>query len=216
MFSRAQTFAVIAAVAALAAVSLSGAAGARPDRPTRSERPQGAVTARVAGLRNSIAGHRSATWRLQDRVDARHTPSSHMERRTRSVAFLGWLNRFWIHKQHRAYLASRAAVGSVPHVICATFHGQTVHVGSGGYVAASCAEALHIAWGESRDTTTAENAYGYAGLFQLGVGERATYGLHRRVRDRLVLLYRTAYEQTRAAFNLFRARGWEPWTCCGE
>ena len=42
----------------------------------------------------------------------------------------------------------------------------------------------------------------YKGLFQLGPHERATYGYGY-----------TAVEQARGALRLYRARGWQPWSC---
>lgn len=45
----------------------------------------------------------------------------------------------------------------------------------------------------------------YLGIFQLGSGERAAYA---------TIGYSTAYQQIVAAHNLYRARGFEPWTCC--
>ena len=85
--------------------------------------------------------------------------------------------------------------GTVPQIICRVFH-ESSEV---------CSTALYIAWRESRYEITAWNSSDHGGLFQLGAPERAEYA---------TLGYRTAYEQTVAAHNLWLARGWQPWTCC--
>lgn len=63
------------------------------------------------------------------------------------------------------------------------------------------AAAMRVSWCESRYETTARNGQ-YRGLFQLGKHERRRYGFGR-----------TAVAQVRGAYRLWRARGWEPWSC---
>ena len=66
-----------------------------------------------------------------------------------------------------------------------------------------CAQALRVAWCESRFDTRARNGQ-YRGLFQMGSWERRKYG-HGS----------TAREQARAAYRYFVATGrtWGPWEC---
>lgn len=66
-----------------------------------------------------------------------------------------------------------------------------------------CAQALDVAWCESRFQTTARNGQ-YLGLFQMGSHERRLFG-HGR----------TAYEQSLAAHRYFvvSGRDWSPWGC---
>lgn len=91
------------------------------------------------------------------------------------------------------FWASAKAEGSrpVPLVICDVF-GERY-----------CAEALEVAWCESRFHTTARNGQ-YRGIFQMGSWERSTFG-HGP----------TANEQARAAFRYFKKTGsdWSPWSC---
>jgi hypothetical protein len=61
--------------------------------------------------------------------------------------------------------------------------------------------ALAVAWCESRFETWARNGQ-YWGIWQLGKHERAKYGYGP-----------TALAQARGAVRLWRARGWEPWSC---
>ncbi len=120
------------------------------------------------------------------------SPSEGAERRSRSVAFLTWINHRWIRRMRTARVASRrTSSASVPALICRVF-------------GAVCAEAQRIAYTESRYSTSAANGQ-YLGIFQMGSGERATYA---------TIGYTTAYQQIVAAHNLYRARGFEPWTCC--
>lgn len=66
-----------------------------------------------------------------------------------------------------------------------------------------CAQALRVAWCESRFDVWARNGQ-YRGLFQMGAVERATFG------DGI-----GAWAQSRAALRYFREAGysWRPWTC---
>lgn len=197
MFSRAQTLLVIAALAAVAVLCMVPAASARPGRSGAPSAPQ--ETSRVVSLRHSIVAHRAATWRFQDLMGVPHTRASHVVGRSRSVPFLRWANGLWNNRQkvarrNLAELRRSTSPSVVPRLICVVFG------------PAECSEGRRIAWGESRDETWAANGQ-YLGLFQLGSGERASYA---------TIGYSSAYQQIVAAHNLYRARGWEPWTCCGE
>jgi hypothetical protein len=94
----------------------------------------------------------------------------------------------------RAAIAARAAkrLATLPprKAICVVF---------GRY----CAQALEVAWCESRFQTTARNGQ-YLGLFQMGSSERRLFG-HGP----------SAYEQSRAAHRYFvrSGRDWSPWGC---
>lgn len=68
---------------------------------------------------------------------------------------------------------------------------------------AYCAQALRVAWCESRFDVWARNGQ-YLGLFQMGSYARAHYG-HGN----------DAWAQSRAAYRYFVASGrdWSPWTC---
>lgn len=71
---------------------------------TSAARPLNQSAAReIHGLRSDIASHRSRTWHWQDVGGYSHTPTSYAERSTRSVAFLGWMNRRWNSRQKRAH-----------------------------------------------------------------------------------------------------------------
>lgn len=69
----------------------------------------------------------------------------------------------------------------------------------GGY----CAQALDVAWCESRLQPDARNGQ-YRGLFQMGARERELFG-HGP----------SAYAQSRAAhrYFVFSGRDWSPWSC---
>lgn len=62
-------------------------------------------------------------------------------------------------------------------------------------------KAVAVARCESTLRRSATNGQ-YRGLFQLGSHERATYGYGS-----------SAIEQTQGAIRLYRARGWQPWSC---
>jgi hypothetical protein len=66
-----------------------------------------------------------------------------------------------------------------------------------------CAQAVDVAWCESRLRTTAQNGQ-YLGLFQMGYSERRLFG-HGE----------TAHEQAVAAHKYFvrSGRDWSPWSC---
>jgi len=68
---------------------------------------------------------------------------------------------------------------------------------------AYCAQALRVAWCESRFDVWARNGQ-YLGLFQMGSYARARYG-HGN----------DPWAQSRAAYRYFVASGsdWSPWTC---
>lgn len=87
----------------------------------------------------------------------------------------------------RAYAGPPPAIGRA---VCATFKGR-------------CAEALAVAWCESRYDVNARNGQ-YLGLFQMGSWERRTFG-HGP----------DALAQARAAYRYFIASGsdWSPWSC---
>jgi hypothetical protein len=102
----------------------------------------------------------------------------------------------WNRRRLRARKYARALNrGPVTAVICRVFDESN----------ATCTTALAIAYRESRYSVTAWNSSDHGGLFQLGGPERAAYA---------TVGYRTAYEQSVAAHNLWAARGWQPWTCC--
>lgn len=66
----------------------------------------------VLGLRQQIVGHRSLTWRYEDKAGRHRTPTVYMERRVRSVPFLRWDNRQWETRAAKAkhyYLTHRGA-----------------------------------------------------------------------------------------------------------
>lgn len=62
-------------------------------------------------------------------------------------------------------------------------------------------KAVRVARCESELSTTAKNGVNQ-GLFQLGLNERAEYGNGE-----------DALSQIKAAYELFKARGWQPWVC---
>lgn len=74
-----------------------------------------------------------------------------------------------------------------------------IHAVFGRYAA----QAVSVAWCESRLTTTAQNGQ-YLGLFQMGSNERRLFG-HGA----------TAHAQARAAHRYFvlSGRDWSPWSC---
>ncbi len=57
----------------------------------------------VNSLRHGIAWNRGRTWHWQDTAGLHRTPTAYAERRTSSVAFLGWIDRLWSHRRIRAY-----------------------------------------------------------------------------------------------------------------
>jgi hypothetical protein len=154
-----------------------------------------AATTRVPALRHAIAWHRAQTWRWQDLAGVPRAPTAHVERRSRSVPFLRWVARLWSGRRvaaHRRFAA--LASQSVPAIICRVFG------------AARCAEAQAIARRESGFSTNPQPPNPtHFGIFQLDAPAVAAYARGR---------YRTALDQVRAAFRMFLARGWEPWTCC--
>jgi hypothetical protein len=131
------------------------------------------------------------TWHYQDEAGVARTPTRYAERRTTSVAFLRWDERLWSTRRARAKARARAAPASIPGIIGRVF-------------GANASEARAIAYRESHYETTAVNGQ-YRGIFQMGSRERTTYA---------TIGYATAYEQVVAAHNMFRVRGFEPWTCC--
>jgi hypothetical protein len=64
-----------------------------------------------------------------------------------------------------------------------------------------CANAMRVAWCESRFQTDARNGQ-YRGIFQMGAWERKKFG-HGS----------TALEQARAAYRYWKISGWHPWAC---
>lgn len=163
---------------------------------TGSARPLSSA-AQVHQLRRGIVWQRVHTWKYQDAAGVRRTPTERAERRTSSVAFLGWIDRLWLKRKKAAYRHwlrvkdARPAGGSVNTIICRVF-------GSG-----ECGEATRVAYCESRDRLDAVNGQ-YEGIFQMGSHERATYA---------TIGYSTVYEQVVAAHNYFVAAGWGPWSC---
>jgi hypothetical protein len=174
-------------VAAVLVLVLAGAASLAP-----------AATTHVPSLRHAIIWHRARTWRWQDRAGVPRTRSAHVERRSSSPAFLRWVARLWSRRRvvaHRRYVSvERSRSGSIPAIICRVFGSSR------------CPEAKSIAWTESKWST---HPYPpnptHFGIFQLDASAIASYARGR---------YSTAYEQVEAAFRMYLARGWEPWTCC--
>lgn len=56
----------------------------------------------VGNLRQDIAGHRSLTWRYEDRAGVPRTRTVYAERHTRSVPFLRWIDHRWMHRASQA------------------------------------------------------------------------------------------------------------------
>jgi hypothetical protein len=189
MFSRACAVAVTTVAIAAALVWVQVAAGGRAERRSHAV---------VSGLRHGIAWHRSMTWRFQDQAGIARTPTRYVERRARSIPFLRWVDRLWSGRRiaaRRHYLAvARSTGGSVPAIICSVFG------------AARCPEAKAIARRESGFSTNPQPPNPtHFGIFQLDASAIAAYARGR---------YSTALDQVRAAFRMYLARGWEPWTCC--
>lgn len=188
MFSR-SALALVAAVVFLGAVAGNQAAEAAHLRVVNCGRL--AARAELSCARSQLHVARSEVRWIVHRSRSL-SAAAHVH----SVGFWRWRERValgWLHEARTRLLLVSSAPSVVPGIICHVFG------------PADCGEAQAIAWRESRDETWAANSFGYAGLFQLGVGERATYA---------TIGYSSAYEQTVAAHNLFLARGWEPWTCC--
>lgn len=157
------------------------------------------ATAQVVSLRHAVVWHRSRTWYWQDRAGVARTVSRHVERRTTSAPFLRWVARLWgqrrvAARRHYATLARTSSSSIVAATICRVFG------------AARCATAKAIAWTESKWST---HPYPpnptHFGIFQLDASAIAAYARGR---------YSTVLDQVRAAFRMYLARGWEPWTCC--
>jgi hypothetical protein len=66
-----------------------------------------------------------------------------------------------------------------------------------------CAQALAVAWCESRLSTTAQNGQ-YLGLFQMGSSERGLFGHGATARDQAVAAHR---------YFVVSGRDWSPWSC---
>lgn len=186
------TLVVLVLVLASLAYASPGPAATTPRAP--------AAASVVAQLRHAIRWHRARTWYWQDRAGVARTESRFAERRTTSEPFLRWVARLWGQRRvaaHRRYetsarrLASSGA--SVPATICRVFG------------AARCSTAKAIAWRESRYELHPCCNSTHFGLFQLDASALRAYSRGR---------YSTVLDQVMAAWRMYLARGWEPWTCC--
>jgi hypothetical protein len=92
---------LLAAVAAAVVMATAPISGATPPS-ARQHVHSSAVTWQVKHHRHLIAWHRSRTWNYQDQLGVGRTPTAYMERRTRSVPALRWVNRLWVHRQAHA------------------------------------------------------------------------------------------------------------------
>lgn len=61
----------------------------------------------VSSLRHGITWHRQMTWHYQALAGVARTRTDYAERRTTSVAFLGWMNHRWSHRQIAARRLAR-------------------------------------------------------------------------------------------------------------
>lgn len=72
------------------------------------------------------------------------------------------------------------------------------------YFGSNCAEAMVIVNCETGGTYSPWASNGqYLGMFQMGSSARATYGHGNNV-----------WAQAKAAYLMFKVRGFEPWLCC--
>lgn len=108
-------FVLLTAVAVTAATLTAAAtthAAVRTDRSSSYER----IARQVTSLRRGIRWHRSRTWHYEDLAGSARTHTDYAERRTRSLAYLHWIDRLWVgrHSAARRALASasRASYGS--------------------------------------------------------------------------------------------------------
>lgn len=105
-----KSLALLTAVAAAAATLAATQANAATD-PARTLASIGSLAHQVSNLRQGIAWHRTKTWRYQDAAGVSRTRTEYAERHTRSVAFLGWMNRLWSQRRVAAKkLAARHPV----------------------------------------------------------------------------------------------------------
>lgn len=176
------------------ALAISASAAGQTSRSSSTN-----ATAQVVSLRHAVVWHRSRTWYWEDRAGVARTATRHVERRTTSAPFLRWVARLWgrrrvAARRHYATLARTSSSSGVRATICAVFG------------AARCSTALAIARTESGFSTNPQPPNPtHFGIFQLDASAIAAYAQGR---------YRTALDQVRAAFRMYLARGWEPWTCC--
>lgn len=119
-----------------------------PDQPTKNGTADAAALARrIAGLRHAIVWHRSRTWYWQDRAGVPRAPTSHAERHTRSVAYLGWINGRWNHRQIHARKVAHSRLPNSNDWMTAVRIVQRVWPGTSGWLL-SCSghEGGHGIW----------------------------------------------------------------------
>lgn len=143
-------FLTAAAVTAalLTATAPSLAASARHSVPRRLDSHTSAVQ-EVVSLRRGIDWQRSQTWRWQDVAGVARTRAAHAERRTHSVAFLGWIDRLWLRRRLAAkhYAASHSGLRATGDWATAVAFVQRDWPGSSGWLlSCSSSEGGHGIW----------------------------------------------------------------------
>lgn len=114
---------LLALASSVALAASAGVAGAQPAEsepapPTETEtepEPKAVVAAspaRIRSLRRQIRTYRGRTWHWQRVMDRPRTPTSHAERRTRSVARLIRMRNAW---RKRTHLVVQRRARRVPH-----------------------------------------------------------------------------------------------------
>jgi hypothetical protein len=182
-----------------AAAAASGAEGSRKapsaereDRPVSIDRrlEQKLATARrFRGTIRFFHTHRSLLSSGEQRAVAREALSNAQRRLARATKEIAYYRR--LIRQRDARLAAHRLAKAPPRVVIQEVFGRYA------------AQAVNVAWCESRLATTARNGQ-YLGLFQMGSSERRLFG-HGH----------TAHEQALAAHRYFvrSGRDWSPWSC---
>lgn len=190
-------------VASLCALALlAGGAAAQPQSASKSARTSTGKSRSSATIESRLASEQASLRRARGTIRFFESrPELLRSARTRPIALRA------LRRAERALARSTRAVARLRNAVAARERRRLralpprkaiCHV-FGRY----CAQALEVAWCESRFLTTARNGQ-YLGLFQMGAAERRLYG-HGP----------TAYEQARAAHRYFvlSGRDWSPWGC---
>jgi hypothetical protein len=138
-------------------------------------------------LIRSIERNRARTWRCQRALGRGLSPISYSAERSPSIAYRRWVNRLWARRA--GFVCNVARQTSDPVRAIYAVWGLRAP------------EAIRVFRCESHLYVGARNGQ-YLGIAQMGLYARGRYG-HGH----------TALEQARAAYRMWRAEGWHPWSC---
>jgi hypothetical protein len=101
-----------AAAVAAATLTATASAASHHTEPIGRLARSTTLARQVTSLRRGIRWHRATTWNYQDRAGVRRTPTRYVERHTRSVPFLRWINHLWWKRQSLAW--RKLSTGGLP------------------------------------------------------------------------------------------------------